>query len=216
MDASYAFQETVITLHSIFDFSIVYTIISLIKHEVVSTSVYFRVLALLVYQIFPFLHLVAKTGTINVFLCIYYSVFREENDKVRAENRDHIRSYLCQNDQMVQLTKRLTEAEKNLQRARGEVFRLKLKIEEMESNENASSNASPSYTVPPTRVMENLKFVLEKKEIVSQPEKPLKERVVLENQLEQNTLNSSSLVDEITDKEKDSSVMVSYRLRRVK
>ena len=117
---------------------------------------------------------------------------------------------------MVQLTKRLTEAEKNLQRARGEVFRLKLKIEEMESNENASSNASPSYTVPPTRVMENLKFVLEKKEIVSQPEKPLKERVVLENQLEQNTLNSSSLVDEITDKEKDSPVMVSYRLRRVK
>nr|CAH0099505.1 unnamed protein product [Daphnia galeata] len=138
---------------------------------------------------------------------------QEENDKVRAENRDHIRSYLCQNDQMVQLTKRLTEAEKNLQRARGEVFRLKLKIEEMESNENASSNASPSYTVPPTRVMENLKFVLEKKEIVSQPEKPLKERVVLENQLEQNTLNSSSLVDEITDKEKDSSVMLDIPIK---
>ncbi|XP_046653557.1 protein Spindly-like [Daphnia pulicaria] len=131
---------------------------------------------------------------------------QEEIDKLRAEIRDHIRSYLCQTDQMMQLTKRLTEAEKNLQRARGEVFRLKLKIEEMQSNENAPSTASPSYTVPPILVKENLKFLMEKKEIVSQPEKPLRERVVLENQLEQNTLNSSSGVDETTvDKEKDGS-----------
>ncbi len=115
---------------------------------------------------------------------------------------------------MMQLTKRLTEAEKNLQRARGEVFRLKLKIEEMESNENAPSTASPSYTVAPILVKENLKFLMEKKEIVSQPEKPLRERVVLENQLEQNTLNSSSGVDETTiDKEKDCSETVSYRCK---
>jgi hypothetical protein len=140
--------------------------------------------------------------------------FREEIDKLRAEIRDHIRSYLCQTDQMMQLTKRLTEAEKNLQRARGEVFRLKLKIEEMQSNENAPSTASPSYTVPPILVKENLKFLMEKKEIVSQPEKPLRERVVLENQLEQNTLNSSSGVDETTiDKDKDCSETVSYRCK---
>jgi len=112
---------------------------------------------------------------------------------------------------MMQLTKRLTETEKNLQRARGEVFRLKLKIEEMESNENTPSNASPSYTVLPIVVKENLKFFMEKKEIVSQPEKPLRERVVLENQLQQNTLNSSSGVDETaTDKEKDFSETVSF------
>jgi hypothetical protein len=55
---------------------------------------------------------------------------------------------------------------------------------------------------------------MEKKEIVSQPEKPLRERVVLENQLEQNTLNSSSGVDETTvDKEKDGSETVSYRCK---
>lgn len=92
----------------------------------------------------------------------------------------------------MQLTKRLAEAEKNLQRARSEVLRLKLKIEEMVTNENALSNASPIYTVPPTRVVENLKFIVEKKEVVGQPEKPLKERVVLQIQPDQNVVVDSS------------------------
>ena len=108
---------------------------------------------------------------------------REENDKLRAEIRDHIRSSLCETDRTMQLTKRLAEAEKNLQRARAEVYRLKVKIDEMANNENIQpDNASPLYTTLPTRVVENLKFVFEKKETISsQPEKPLRERVVLQN-----------------------------------
>ena len=118
----------------------------------------------------------------------------------------------------MQLTKRLTEAEKNLQRARSEVFRLKLKIEEMVTNENAPSNASPIYAIPPTRVVENLKFVVEKKEVVSQPEKPLRERVVLQAQPDQNTiLQSSSSVGEETEiyEEKDRSLMVIFTQKKL-
>lgn len=122
---------------------------------------------------------------------------REENDKLRGEIRDHIRSYLCQTDQTMQLTKRLADTEKNLQRAHAEVFRLKLKIEEMVTgNENLAEGASPIYTVPPTRVVEDLKsFVLKKEDLTANvhPEKALKERVVLQAQLHQNvTIQSSS------------------------
>lgn len=138
-------------------------------------------------------------------------VEREENDKLRGEIRDHIRSFLCQTDQTMQLTKRLNEAEKNLHRARGEVFRLKLKIEDMvTSSENLAEGASPVYTVPPTRVVENLKSIVEKKEEMAtnvQPEKPLRERVVLQAQLHRNAAVQSSsppckpAAEEIPDQE---------------
>lgn len=128
---------------------------------------------------------------------------REENDKLRGEIRDHIRSYLCQTDQTMQLTKRLADTEKNLQRAHAEVFRLKLKIEEMVTgNENLADGISPIYTVPPTRVVEDLKsFVLKKEDLAANvhPEKALKERVVLQAQLHQNvTIQSSSLPTVVT------------------
>lgn len=127
-----------------------------------------------------------------------YFVARTENDKLRSEIRDHIRSYLCLQDQTMQLTKRLTETEKNMHRARSEVFRLKVKIEEMvtSSNENMPT-PSPIYTIPPTKIVENLQFVFEKKEEAAiPPEKPLKERVVLQAQLEPNAsiLSSSSVI----------------------
>ena len=80
----------------------------------------------------------------------------------------------------MQLTKRLNETEKNLQRTRSELFRLKLKLEEMSTKENAPV-ASPVYTAAPTRVVESLKHLAEKKEEApAVPEKQLKERVVLQ------------------------------------
>lgn len=100
----------------------------------------------------------------------------------------------------MQLTKRLAEAEKNLQRARSEVFRLKLKIDEMVTNENVPSNASPIYAIPPTRVVENLKFVVEEKEVASQPEKPLRERVVLQNHLDQNNVPQTQSLPSTVEK----------------
>lgn len=90
----------------------------------------------------------------------------------------------------MQLTKRLAETERNLQRARSEVFRLKTKMEEMVTNNVTAGDTlvSPVFAVPPTRVVENLQSVLDaerKKEdqLLSSshlPEKPLRERVVLQ------------------------------------
>lgn len=60
------------------------------------------------------------------------------------------------------------------------MFRLKLKLEEMSTNENAAV-ASPIYTAAPTRVVENLKHLAEKKDDApALPEKQLKEHVVLQ------------------------------------
>lgn len=141
-------------------------------------------------------------------------MYRAENDKLRSEIRDHIRSYLCLQDQTMQLTKKLNETEKNMHRARSEVFRLKVKIEEMVTNAGNENMATPSpiYTVPPTRIVENLKFVVEKKEETAiLPEKPLKERVVLQAQLEPNgesTLVSTSSTSTSVIEEESSSIKV--------
>ncbi|XP_057377585.1 protein Spindly-like [Daphnia carinata] len=134
---------------------------------------------------------------------------QEENDKLRAEIRDHIRANLCQNDQTMQLTKQFHEAEKNFQRARGEVFRLKLKIEEMAANDKATCASSPVYSVPPTRVVEDVKFVLENQGSIKQPEKPLRERVVLQNHFDSNTFNTSAAVEEasIAEEQKHSLIL---------
>lgn len=130
---------------------------------------------------------------------------RKENDKLRTDIRDHIRSSLCQTDVLMQLTKRLAETEKNLQRARSEVIRIKLKYEEMlTNNENLAEGVSPIYTVPPTRVVENLKHLMEKKtETNDKPEKHLKERVILqEAKRGRNLINSSSVVEGVLSEEK--------------
>ena len=139
-----------------------------------------------------------------------FFVARTENDKLRTEIRDHIRSYLCLQDQTMQLTKRLTETEKNMNRARSEVFRLKVKIEEMVTSNNENVHTpSPIYTVPPTRIVENLHFVFEKKEEAAiLPEKPLKERIVLQAQLEPNASILSSSSVSIKEESSPSSIKV--------
>ena len=106
---------------------------------------------------------------------------REENDKLRGEIRDHIRSFLCQNDQTMQLTKRLNDAEKQLQRARSEVVRLKISIDEMALKENVQT-PSPIYARQPHRVTEDLKHMMESKEESPQMDRLLKERIVHQNQ----------------------------------
>jgi len=106
---------------------------------------------------------------------------QEENDKLRGEIRDHIRSFLCQNDQTMQLTKRLNDAEKQLQRARSEVVRLKISIDEMALKENVQT-PSPIYARQPHRVTEDLKHMMESKEESPQMDRLLKERIVHQNQ----------------------------------
>lgn len=133
---------------------------------------------------------------------------QEENDKLRAEIRDHIRANLCQNDQTMQLTKRFHEAEKNFQRARGEVFRLKLQIEEMMANDKAPCASSPVHSIPPTRVVEDLKFVMKNQESMKQQEKPLKERVVLQNHCDPNMFNTSAGVEEASIAEEQNHTII--------
>lgn len=108
----------------------------------------------------------------------------------------------------MQLTKRFNETEKNFQRARGEVFRLKLKIEEMVANNKAPCNFSPVYSAAPTRVVEDLRFVMEDKKTIMQPEKPLRERIVLQDQFNSNAINLSIGVEEASIAEEQDHVPI--------
>lgn len=113
----------------------------------------------------------------------------------------------------MQLTKRFHEAEKNFQRARGEVFRLKLQIEEMMANDKAPCASSPVHSIPPTRVVEDLKFVMKNQESMKQQEKPLKERVVLQNHCDSKMFNTSAGVEEASiAEEQNHTVIVSILL----
>ena len=99
----------------------------------------------------------------------------------------YIRSNVCQNHQIIETTKRLNETERAVQRARAEVVRLKIKMDEI-VKENAPSNASPAGVDNPRRIVENLKFMLEKEAATAAADKScqavLKERVVLQSPID--------------------------------
>jgi len=81
----------------------------------------------------------------------------------------------------MQLTKKLNETEKQLQRARSEVVRLKISMDEMALKENVQT-PSPMYARQPNRVTEDLKHMMESKEESPQMDRLLKERIVHQNQ----------------------------------
>merc|ERR1712071_256960 len=124
---------------------------------------------------------------------------QEENDKLRGEIRDHIRSFLCQNDQTMQLTKRLNDAEKQLQRARSEVVRIKIAMEEMTVKENVDAR-SPALNVQPQRVTEDLKHIVQQQQDSPPVDLVLRERIVRQDP-------SGNVVDDVDDSVCPSSMM---------
>ena len=144
---------------------------------------------------------------------------------MRGEIRDHIRSFLCHNDQTMQLTKRLNETEKQLQRARSEVVRLKISMDEMALKENVQT-PSPMYGRQPNRVTEDLKHMMQSKEESPQMDRLLKERIVHQNQVsaplpppsppppppahggDEDVVNSSAIVDSVTSSAINTSIKV--------
>ena len=165
----------------------------------------------------------SREVNLDFFPCLVIQVIdgivrahREENTKLRAEIRNHIRSNLCQNEQMIQIGRRLNESEKNLQRARAEVVRLKIKLDELAVNENAPNTSPLRVSHSSNRVVENLKFVLEKEEETPKVEQPLKERVVRQSNVDPiDPLPIKNTVAEIINSDSTSAVEQVSRVRFV-
>ena len=123
----------------------------------------------------------------------------------------------------MQLTKRLNETEKQLQRARSEVVRLKISIDEMALKENVQT-PSPMYGRQPNRVTEDLKHMMQSQEESPQMDRLLKERIVHQNQVsaplpppsppppahggDEDFVNSSAIVDSVTSSAINTSIKV--------
>lgn len=102
--------------------------------------------------------------------------------KLNSDICGYIRSNLYQNEQAIQLSRRLNESEKNLQRARAEVVRLKNKMDELAVAGVVATTGEAGVESTDRRVVENLKSVmdaeLKERNAMSCLQQPLKERVV--------------------------------------